>query len=213
MVRPVLAACLRSWRMPSALVRPPRPTYMVLPTCRMSPPSSVPGASIRATSSPSDRTASSVPATSGRRSTAPGLPNTARSPHTTTVSSTNAESGESSAAGTSRIVQPASASASTYPSCCLAARPASAGTRSMCVVMPSAILLLDRLTSATFSAIRRQYRRAAMSRFAHCESALARVADCCVSPGGVSDWAAETVASWREAAVDSAVGPGLAGSR
>ena len=51
---------------------------------------------------------------SGRRSAAPGRASTATSPHTTIVSSMNAESGSSSAAGASRIFQPAPASASTY---------------------------------------------------------------------------------------------------
>src|SRR6266511_3596307 len=36
-----------SWRMPSAVVRPPCPTYTVHPTWSTSPPSSVPGASMR----------------------------------------------------------------------------------------------------------------------------------------------------------------------
>ena len=66
----------------------------------------MPGASIRATSSPSERTTASVPATSPRRASAPGRASTARSPQTTTVSSRNAESGSSSAGGASGIAQP-----------------------------------------------------------------------------------------------------------
>ena len=111
--KPRDATSRRSWRIPSALVRPPRPAYSVVPTLSTSPPSSVPGSSIRASSNPSPRTASSVPASSARRSSAPGRVSTARSPHTTTVSSTNAESGRSSACGTSRISQPAAVMAAT----------------------------------------------------------------------------------------------------
>ena len=53
------------------------------------------------------------PATSASRSGAPGRASTARSPQTTTVSSTKAESGSSSAGSTSRTAQPAPASAAT----------------------------------------------------------------------------------------------------
>ena len=112
-VQPRGASSPRNWRMPSAFVRPLRPTYRVVPTCRTSPPSSVPGSSIRAISNPSARTASSAPASSAQRSGAPGRVSTASSPHTTKVSSTKAESGSSSAWGTARIVHPASATALT----------------------------------------------------------------------------------------------------
>ena len=54
-----------------------------------------------------------MPSISGLRSSAPGLVITAVSPTITTVSSTKTPSGQSGAAGTSTVSQPASVSAST----------------------------------------------------------------------------------------------------
>src|SRR3954451_9414583 len=127
-----------SCRMPSSSVRPPRPTKSVSPIFSTSPPSSVPGGSMRCRSSPSSCTAVSPAATSARREVAPGRVSTAARPAmTTTVSSTKTESGQSSAAVTSIVSQPLPARVATYVSHWRAARPASTGRRSMCVTSPS----------------------------------------------------------------------------
>ena len=66
---------------------------------------------MRAVRMPSSSTAVAAPGTSARRAGAPGRVSTARSAQTTTASSMNTESGQSSAAGTCRTVQPLAASA------------------------------------------------------------------------------------------------------
>src|SRR5689334_3272689 len=141
-VRPSGASSARSWRMPSPLVRPPRPTYTVRPAWSTSPPSRVPGPSILAVRRPSARTASPAPATSGRRAGAPGWVSTARPSQTTTVSSMNTASGQSSAGGACWTFQPLADSASAYAACCTRARSRSTGLRLMCVTIPSARRLL-----------------------------------------------------------------------
>lgn len=128
----------RDRRTPSASVRPPRPTKTVSPTLSTSPPSSVPGARSRSTDSPSAVTASSAPAASARRDTAPDRAGGATSRKTTTVSSTNTASGPSAVAGTSSVCRPWACSPATYPSPRRAASLASTGARSRHVTSPSA---------------------------------------------------------------------------
>jgi hypothetical protein len=120
----------------------------VSPTFNTSPPSSVPGARMRLIEQPIDSTTFSTSRISGLRESAPGRAMTATFLKATIVSSMNAESGQSSASGTSMISQPASHSTRTYCSHCRTARSTSTGTRSMWVTIPSARRELGRLTSA-----------------------------------------------------------------
>ena len=93
--------------MPSAFVRTEAPTYTVESTFSTSLPSSVPGSSMRETVRPGiARIVRSTASISDRRDSAPGLVITARSPKSTTVSSTNAESASSGAASTSSVSHP-----------------------------------------------------------------------------------------------------------
>src|SRR5580692_2382756 len=91
---------------------------------------------------PSSPTACATPATSGRRAGAPGRVSTARSSQITTVSSMKTESGQSSAAGACSTAQPLALRAATYAACCTWGSDTSTGMRVMCVMMPSASLLL-----------------------------------------------------------------------